>query len=387
MSEAPLLDTHAWVWWLQGDARLGRHLVQKLDDLPADDRPAISDISLWEVATLASLGRLEFPGTLEAWLAIAANPKTVRILPVTARIAAEVARLPDSFHRDPADRLIVATSRVHGLRVLTRDEAIAKSGLVRLWSSGAISTTSYRERLPRTFELRDQSPTLAGYFERLEPLLAKGEQAPTAFWSKRERAFAALAPEEWESFKAKVRLLPEPANLAGRGWQEFFDLLNEATAYNYLVRTHCKSVRFVTAAPTRTPDLAAARDGKRVLCEVKTCNRSEGKAESRRLTALGRTQVDDPFGLSGGFFRKLDADIADALDQLRQYDPGHDADWLVFICLNTDDLIGDGRQEHLRLIDRHLAERPAAEASLVFHFLTNNLEQNLVMRNADVYLD
>lgn len=133
MSEAPLLDTHAWVWWVQGDARLGRHIVEKLDQLPADDRPAISDISLWEVATLASLGRIEFPGTLESWLAIAANPKTVRIFPITPVIAAEVARLPDSFHRDPADRLIVATSRVHGVPVLTKDSAISKSGLVRLW--------------------------------------------------------------------------------------------------------------------------------------------------------------------------------------------------------------------------------------------------------------
>ena len=133
MSEAPLLDTHAWIWWVQGDARLGRHIVQKLDELPTDDRPAISDISLWEVATLASLGRIEFPGTLESWLAIAANRKTVKILPITPLIAAEVARLPDSFHRDPADRLIVATSRVHGVPVLTKDAMISKSGLVRLW--------------------------------------------------------------------------------------------------------------------------------------------------------------------------------------------------------------------------------------------------------------
>lgn len=49
MSDAPLLDTHAWIWSVQGDPRLGRHIIQKLDDLPADDRPAVSDMSLWEV--------------------------------------------------------------------------------------------------------------------------------------------------------------------------------------------------------------------------------------------------------------------------------------------------------------------------------------------------
>ena len=94
-------------------------MVEKIDRLPTDDRPSISYISLWEVATLASLGRIELADTLEQWLAIAASPKTVRILPITPRIASEVARLPGSFHRDPADRLIVTTSRVHGLRVLS----------------------------------------------------------------------------------------------------------------------------------------------------------------------------------------------------------------------------------------------------------------------------
>ena len=134
MSLVPLLDTHAWIWWLHGDTRLGRQALKKLDQLPGDSRPAISDISLWEVATLVSLGRLELESTLDAWLAVAAHPNTVAVLPITAGIAAEVARLPRTFQRDPADRLIVSTSRVHGLRVLTRDAAIAKSGLVRLWS-------------------------------------------------------------------------------------------------------------------------------------------------------------------------------------------------------------------------------------------------------------
>ncbi len=135
MSRAPLLDTHAWIWWVHGDTRLGRPALQRLDKLPASDRPAISDISLWEVATLVRLGRLELPLTFEAWLEHAAHPRTVRILPVTPLIAGEVARLPLAFQRDPADRLIVSTSRIHGLRLLTRDATIAKSRLVRLWRS------------------------------------------------------------------------------------------------------------------------------------------------------------------------------------------------------------------------------------------------------------
>lgn len=133
MTAAPLLDTHAWIWWVDGSPRLESNIVARLNELPSGDRPIISDISLWEVATLVSLGRIGLKMALDAWLAIAADPRTVRVLPINSLIAAELARLPDTFHRDPADRVIVSTSRVHGLPVLTRDQLIMTSGLVRLW--------------------------------------------------------------------------------------------------------------------------------------------------------------------------------------------------------------------------------------------------------------
>jgi len=114
---------------------LGSDSLKALGRCAKDARPVISAISLWEVAMLVSLSRLKLKTTLDAWLAIAADPISVRVIPLSPQIAAEVARLPDTFHRDPADRLIVATSRVHGIPVLTRDREIAKSGLVRLWSS------------------------------------------------------------------------------------------------------------------------------------------------------------------------------------------------------------------------------------------------------------
>lgn len=133
MRAAPLLDTHAWIWWMAGDERLGTSTLRRLDQLPPDTRPAICDISLWEAAMLVSAGRLGLSSSLEAWLERAAHPDTVRILPITPLIAGEVARLPTAFHRDPADRVIVAASRVHALRVVTRDTRIAQSGLVRLW--------------------------------------------------------------------------------------------------------------------------------------------------------------------------------------------------------------------------------------------------------------
>ena len=132
MKAAPVLDTHIWVWWLDGDPRLAATLRTELDDLPSERRPIISDISLWEVAMLVSRGRLHLDRSLESWMLSAT--KTVKVWPITASIAAEVAALPESFQRDPADRLIVATSRNRVAPLLTHDQRIIDSGLVKLWT-------------------------------------------------------------------------------------------------------------------------------------------------------------------------------------------------------------------------------------------------------------
>lgn len=136
---APLLDTHAWIWWVDQDVRLGRPTLAALDALPADTRPVLCDISLWEVAMLVERGRLVFSIPFADWLAAAAHPRTVRVVPVSVAIAHEVSVLPASFHRDPADRLIVATSRVLAVPLLSRDRRITASRSTKAWrpSSGA----------------------------------------------------------------------------------------------------------------------------------------------------------------------------------------------------------------------------------------------------------
>ncbi len=111
MTIAPVLDTHAWIWWVSHDKRLGKPFVGALDDLPADQRPWLSDISLWETATLLEKGRISFNIPFEEWLEAA----------------------PKSFHRDPADRLIVATCRVLKLPLLSKDRLVMRAGLVQKW--------------------------------------------------------------------------------------------------------------------------------------------------------------------------------------------------------------------------------------------------------------
>ncbi len=131
----PLLDTHAWVWWICGDARLAARERDELDNLPPSSRPVLAEISLWEVAMLVERDRLELDMDLERWLAVASAPATVELARLTPAVAAEVARLPEKFHRDPADRLIVATARVMKLRVLTRDKKISAARVVPLWQA------------------------------------------------------------------------------------------------------------------------------------------------------------------------------------------------------------------------------------------------------------
>lgn len=133
----PLLDTHAWVWWICGDPRLTARERKVLDDLPATERPVLSEISLWEVAMLVERERLELDVDLEEWLSVASAPAAVELARITPAVAAEVARLPAKFHRDPADRLIVATARVMNLRVLTRDRKITGAGVVPVWRATA----------------------------------------------------------------------------------------------------------------------------------------------------------------------------------------------------------------------------------------------------------
>jgi PIN domain nuclease of toxin-antitoxin system len=95
---------------------------------------AVSDITLWEVAMLVELSRVALDVPLGQWLERASAPPLVERLRLTPAIAAELASLGPLLHRDPADRILVATAPVHGLKLVTSDRAIADSGLVPIVS-------------------------------------------------------------------------------------------------------------------------------------------------------------------------------------------------------------------------------------------------------------
>ncbi len=126
----PLLDTHVLLWWLGGTGGLSRQQAAVVNAAGADAPLVVSDISLWEVATLHSLGRVRLTIPLREWLEKAVAPPLVRRQGISPAIAAQVAALPDTFHRDPAERILVATAMVLGATLLTQDERISRAGLV-----------------------------------------------------------------------------------------------------------------------------------------------------------------------------------------------------------------------------------------------------------------
>ncbi len=125
-----LIDTHILLWWHGDRDRLSREQQDVIAGAGADSPLEVSDISLWEVAMLYSLGRVRLTIPLREWLDKAVAAPLVRRHGISPAVAAELASLPDSFHRDPADRILVATARVLGATLLTRDRRIAEAGLV-----------------------------------------------------------------------------------------------------------------------------------------------------------------------------------------------------------------------------------------------------------------
>lgn len=118
-----LLDTHIWVWWVHSGDELSKTAKNELERREPHGF-AVSIFSCWEVAKLVEYGRLELPIPLEQWLDQALAYPEVRLLELTPRIVVESTQLPGSFHRDPADQLIVATARAHRLTVATADGKI-----------------------------------------------------------------------------------------------------------------------------------------------------------------------------------------------------------------------------------------------------------------------
>jgi len=134
-----LLDTHIWVWWVQGDKRLTSQ-CQELIQAHKNSGLGISLYSCWEVAKLVEYSRLDLPCELEEWFEIALAYPGVQCLEITLPIIVASTRLT-GFHKDPADQLIVATAKVLDLPLLTVDQKILSYRGVKTFPQNSDSRT------------------------------------------------------------------------------------------------------------------------------------------------------------------------------------------------------------------------------------------------------
>ena len=117
-----VLDTHALVWWVTGDAELSANARTAIKKELNGGEIIVSSISAWEIAMLVAREKLVLTVDVDAWLAAVAEIEVVRFVPVNNEIAVKSVSLPGKFHKDPADRMIVATARVLAVPLVTKDE-------------------------------------------------------------------------------------------------------------------------------------------------------------------------------------------------------------------------------------------------------------------------
>jgi PIN domain nuclease of toxin-antitoxin system len=132
-----LLDTHVWVWTVEGDTRrIGRRTQRLLARTESDEGIRVSPITLFEVAALHTHGRIRMTRSPEQWISEALEANGVRLAELTAGMALDAGHIPRDALSDPLDRLLVATTRHLDATLLTSDARIleyaVKAGSLRV---------------------------------------------------------------------------------------------------------------------------------------------------------------------------------------------------------------------------------------------------------------
>ena len=122
-----VLDTHIWIWLLNGDERIKKAgFIPNIQMAAKTSSIKIASISLWEVAMLAARGKMSLEeGTLN-WIRKALSAPGILVCPLSPEIAVDSVNLPGTFHGDPADRIIVASARLLNATLVTSDRQILR---------------------------------------------------------------------------------------------------------------------------------------------------------------------------------------------------------------------------------------------------------------------
>lgn len=117
-----LLDTHVWIWSQEEPERIGKQARRRMEH--ADAQLYVSTISSLEIARLIHVGLLEFDGELDRWIRDSLEALQCSAIEMSHQVAIGAYQLPGKFHKDPADRILVATARDRHLTLVTADERI-----------------------------------------------------------------------------------------------------------------------------------------------------------------------------------------------------------------------------------------------------------------------
>jgi PIN domain nuclease of toxin-antitoxin system len=113
-----VLDTHIWLWWLTLDDKLLKRGWR--DAIAGATSIGVSAISCFEVAWLVHHRRVEIPVALDVWFEAALDGSAVTLLPITPRVSQLAVELPE-HHRDPQDRIIIATAIASDAQLISAD--------------------------------------------------------------------------------------------------------------------------------------------------------------------------------------------------------------------------------------------------------------------------
>ena len=121
-----IIDTHIWLWLLHDPNQLSNAAQEQIEIEEPQNGILVSAISVWEIAVKSSLGKLALPLQIDDWYALAKTHSGIVIEPLNPADAISSTQLPGDFHKDPADRIIVAMARRYNVPLITCDNNILK---------------------------------------------------------------------------------------------------------------------------------------------------------------------------------------------------------------------------------------------------------------------
>jgi PIN domain nuclease of toxin-antitoxin system len=126
-----LLDTHTFLWFIDGDTALSPYARQLIED--RTNERLLSIASLWEMAIKASLGRLTLTLSFTDLVAKHVYGNAIELFEILPRHLDVLTTLP-FYHKDPFDRMIIAQSQAENIPILSHDSAFDDYAIRRLWS-------------------------------------------------------------------------------------------------------------------------------------------------------------------------------------------------------------------------------------------------------------